>query len=181
MQNKNTQDTSMWCIKKEISYSALLEANISKLMPLFQCPTFESKNCTCMAVKSQPSLLKSDSSLYSSIAKRQHSDSNKSTAVSPTYRAQRERKPEGASREPWISPAFIYVSDQTYCALNSHSSQNKFSDVRHPSVDVIVFLGLWLLVSSWLPKAWHCIAVFFHVQTSWDNYVCGIGVVKSEL
>lgn len=155
--------------------------NISKLMPLSQCPIFKNKNCTCMAVKSQPSPLKPNSSLYSSIAKRQHPHRSKDTAGSPTYQAERERKPGGASREPWISPPFIYVSDQTYCALNSHSSQNKFSDSRHPSVDAIVFPGLWLLVSSWLLNAWHCIAVFFHVQTSSHNYVCGIGVAKSEL
>ena len=105
-------------------------------------PIFKNKNCTCMAVKSQPSPLKPNSSLYSSIAKRQHPHRSKDTAGSPTYQAERERKPGGASREPWISPPFIYVSDQTYCALNSHSSQNKFSDSRHPSVDAIVFPGL---------------------------------------
>lgn len=73
-------------------------------MPLY--PILTSKNCTCMAVKSQPSLLKPDSSLYASVAKRQHPYSNKGTAISPTYRAQWGWKLGGANREPWISPPF---------------------------------------------------------------------------
>lgn len=89
------------------------------------------KNCTCRAVKSQPWFLKFNCCLYSNRAKTQHLHSNKDIVASLTYQAQWECKSGDASREPWISLPFIYLSDQAYCALNSYSSHNKFTYARH--------------------------------------------------
>lgn len=56
---------------------------------------------------------------------------SKDFGVDLTYQAQRRCESGEASREPGVSRPFIYLSDQASCALNSYSSQPKFTCARH--------------------------------------------------
>lgn len=56
---------------------------------------------------------------------------SKDFGVDLTYQAQRRCESGEASREPGVSLPFIYLSDQASCALNSYSSQPKFTRARH--------------------------------------------------
>lgn len=123
--------------------------NLLSLCRHLNMPFLTRKNCTCMAVKLQPLLLKYNCHLYSNIAKQQHLHSNKDITVGLTYQVQWECKSGDASREPWISLPFIYLSDQAYCALNSYSSQNKFTYTCH-SISWCNCFSWFVIISQFL-------------------------------